>query len=156
MKALSLIQPYATLIMLGYKLNETRSWKTTHRGPLAIHASVGKPKWARDVAENDPHVSAALAKHGLTFDTLPRGAVLGTCQLLEVSRIVVDSPQAGELHPAQLSEMEVAAGDYTAGRYAWHLADPEALVHPIACKGALSLWKLPAPVFNTLHISLGE
>jgi hypothetical protein len=44
MKAISLIQPYATLIMLGLKTNETRSWDTKYDGPLVIHASAGKPK----------------------------------------------------------------------------------------------------------------
>lgn len=38
MKALTLIQPWATLIMLGEKQIETRSWNTKYRGKLAIHA----------------------------------------------------------------------------------------------------------------------
>jgi len=160
MKALSLIQPYATLIMLGYKQFETRSWNTSHCGPLAIHASVGKPKWAREVAETDPHIKAALAEHGLTFDTLPRGAVLGVCKLMSTLPIAGpdtylknDEPHMF-CHPEQLTPMEFAAGDYTPGRYAWKLEAVEAIVHPIACKGALSLWELPGPVFNTLHIAL--
>jgi hypothetical protein len=39
MKALSVMQPWATLIALGAKHIETRSWATSHRGQLAIHAS---------------------------------------------------------------------------------------------------------------------
>ena len=39
MKAISLWQPYAALIALGFKKIETRSWPTTYRGPLAIHAA---------------------------------------------------------------------------------------------------------------------
>lgn len=39
MKVLSLIEPYATLIM---KKVETRSWKTNYRGSLYIHASLTK------------------------------------------------------------------------------------------------------------------
>jgi hypothetical protein len=38
MKALTLIQPWATLVALGEKQIETRSWDTKYRGPLAIHA----------------------------------------------------------------------------------------------------------------------
>lgn len=39
MKALSVRQPWATLIAIGAKRIETRSWRTRYRGPLAIDAS---------------------------------------------------------------------------------------------------------------------
>ena len=39
MKALSLRQPWASLIADGRKTIETRTWRTRYRGPLAIHAS---------------------------------------------------------------------------------------------------------------------
>ena len=38
MKALTIIQPWATLIASGHKMNETRSWKTNYRGEVLIHA----------------------------------------------------------------------------------------------------------------------
>ena len=39
MKTLTLLQPWATLVALEAKRIETRSWYTTYRGPLAIHAA---------------------------------------------------------------------------------------------------------------------
>ncbi len=42
MKTLSLLQPWATLVVMGVKQIETRSWRTDYRGPLLIHASKGK------------------------------------------------------------------------------------------------------------------
>ena len=39
MKAISLLQPWATLVSIGAKRVETRSWRTDYRGPIAIHAS---------------------------------------------------------------------------------------------------------------------
>lgn len=39
MKALTLWQPWASLIALGVKSIETRAWSTSYRGPLAIHAA---------------------------------------------------------------------------------------------------------------------
>lgn len=39
MKALSLKQPWASMVANGTKTIETRSWRTSYRGPLAIHAS---------------------------------------------------------------------------------------------------------------------
>lgn len=38
MKALTLHQPWASLIAAGVKTIETRSWSTRYRGPLAVHA----------------------------------------------------------------------------------------------------------------------
>lgn len=38
MKAITLMQPWATLVAIGAKRLETRSWSTNYRGPLAIHA----------------------------------------------------------------------------------------------------------------------
>ncbi|MEC5321592.1 ASCH domain-containing protein, partial [Brenneria populi subsp. brevivirga] len=43
MKALSIRQPWAWLIVNGYKGTENRSWKTHYRGPVLIHASSRKP-----------------------------------------------------------------------------------------------------------------
>jgi len=152
MKALSLIQPYATLIMLGYKQYETRSWDTKHRGPLAIHASVGKPAWAREVAATCPEISAILKRHGLTFDTLPRGVVLGACDVKETLLIMHGAPRdkEGWLDPSLISATEEACGDYTPGRYAWRLTQVMATGIPIPCKGALSLWQVPDEVYNQL------
>ncbi len=38
MKALSVMQPWAWLIVNGYKDIENRSWRTDYRGPVLIHA----------------------------------------------------------------------------------------------------------------------
>jgi hypothetical protein len=39
MKALSIRQPWAWLIIRGWKDVENRTWKTNYRGPLLIHTS---------------------------------------------------------------------------------------------------------------------
>jgi hypothetical protein len=39
MKAISLWQPWASLWVSGRKIHETRSWRTRHRGWLAVHAA---------------------------------------------------------------------------------------------------------------------
>lgn len=133
MKALSLIQPYATLIALGYKLHETRSFKTNHRGPLLIHASAGKPKWAREVCEQNEIIQDILSRHGLTFDTLPRGVLLASCTVEGVYHIKKNFTE-------YISVQDEACGDYTPGRYAWRLEDVKVLPEPIPAKGSLGLW----------------
>jgi hypothetical protein len=145
MKAISLIQPYATLIIMGYKQLETRSWQTSHRGNLAIHASAGKPDWAREVAERDPYIKRALDKHGLTFDALPRGAVIGTVGvrgMLPIDKNLV----------SRLSPLEFACGDYSMpGRFAWELFSAVPLDKPITCRGALSVWEVPTEVVQQIY-----
>lgn len=49
MKALSLHQPWASLVALGVKTIETRSWSTSYRGPLAIHAAKRTPEYGLEV-----------------------------------------------------------------------------------------------------------
>lgn len=39
MKAITIWQPWASLIACGVKQYETRSWPTKYRGPIAIHAA---------------------------------------------------------------------------------------------------------------------
>ena len=150
MKALSLIQPYATLIMLGYKTNETRSWDTKHDGPLAIAVSAGKPAWARKVCQEDMHIRQILSNHGLTFDTLPRGVIVGTCYVMGTLPIAGPDTYLKKeephmfCHPEQLTPVERACGDYSyPGRYAWKLINVRVFDTPVPCKGALKLWQVP-------------
>ncbi len=42
MKAISLLQPWATLVMMGVKTIETRNLGTKYQGPILMHASQGK------------------------------------------------------------------------------------------------------------------
>lgn len=153
-RALSLLQPWATLVALGLKQLETRSWYTGHRGPLLIHASLGKPTVARFVAEQVPVLARALAAAGLTFDTLPRGGIVAACQLTGCRRILEAGQKPTnprELDPATLCLAEREAGDYTAGRFAWTLANVQALAEPVKCAGALQLWAVPAEVLAQLR-----
>jgi hypothetical protein len=44
MKAITVRQPYATLLCMGLKTIETRTSTTNYRGPLLIHASKSCPE----------------------------------------------------------------------------------------------------------------
>ncbi len=147
MKVLTLTQPWATLVAIGAKKIETRSWSTPYRGPLAIHAAKGFPKWAKEgCAEPLFHEALYAAGYDIglrSSDILPRGMVIATCRLLDclpmeaagcVSGVFDDYP---ELNTAQ----ERAFGDYAVGRWAWVLEDVKVLPEPIPAKGALGLWE---------------
>ena len=137
MRAISLLQPWASLIMLGYKEYETRSWGTTHRGPLAIAASAGKK--GREACAPGTDLAILLANHNLTFDDLPRGAIVGVCQVDSMHKM-------DETWDLVLGEVELSCGDYTNGRTAWALSHVQAFATPIPCKGKLSLWEVPTEV----------
>ena len=44
MKVLTIREPWATLIINGFKCYEFRSWKTNYRGKILIHAGNGVDK----------------------------------------------------------------------------------------------------------------
>ena len=135
MKTLSLTQPWATLIAIGAKKIESRSWYTPYRGPLLIHAAKSYPRWARETCEGEPFKSI-LAAAGITNirHGFPFGAIIAKCHL---SAIVTTE---GGLY---LSDQERAFGDYSPGRYAWFLENVERLPEPIPARGMLQLWEFP-------------
>lgn len=139
MKALTLTQPWATLVAIGAKKIETRSWSTNYRGPLAIHAAANFPYWAKQMCW-DSEFSQVLNQAGFhIFDLvtgatdLPLGVIVATCELVKVEKIMVIT----ELP----TDPEWSFGDYTVGRFMWHLAKVRKLEHPVPTRGALGLWE---------------
>src|SRR4051812_37374075 len=111
MKAISLYQPWASLVVLGIKRLETRRWRTPHSGLLAIHASRSFPDAGRLLCRQEP-LRTLLAEAG--FDTeydLPRGVLLGTVQLRRCVR-------SEEIDLDALGDIERAVGDFSPGRWA--------------------------------------
>lgn len=81
MKALSIRQPWAWLIIHGGKDIENRSWPTNYRGRFLVHA--GKGMTREEYADG---YSFAL-ECGVTdlprFDELQRGGVVGSVELVD-------------------------------------------------------------------------
>lgn len=147
MKALTLTQPWATLVAIGAKRIETRSWATSYRGLLAIHAAQGYvglsgPAGFMGRCNSEPFKSA-LATAGLTHRDLPRGAIVAVCRLVDCVPTCGDGyyrdPDRRVI--MQVDDQERAFGDYSLGRYAWLLADIQRLLEPIPYKGMLGLWE---------------
>jgi hypothetical protein len=156
-KALTLTQPYATLVAIGAKRIETRSWRTNYRGSLAIHAGKGLGPVGGEDGLQDLHELAQQMLAGddeyspdVTLpDAYPRGCVvaiayLGGCIPTDVligkkaifHRNVNRHPQFW-----RLSQFEHMFGDYVSGRYAWLLADVRPLGPPIPATGKQGLWE---------------
>lgn len=165
MKAITVWNPWAYLIRLAghhdpevAKLGkgiETRSWPTSYRGPLAIHAAKNFPQEARLLCLEEPFLTALTSAGLQGTNELPRGAVVATCKLVDCLQITGRTTIEGKIVAAQLYSMhplarevtgnELAFGDYTPGRYAWILADVNPLPEPIPAKGALGLWEWGPP-----------
>lgn len=129
MKALSLLQPWAILLVRGEKKIETRSWKTSYRGPVAIHASAEFSAYHRGLCNTWPF-ARVLPKNGYM---LPTGAVLGTAELFDIRPTAV--VREG------ITDIERELGDYSEGRFAWYFRDFKPLAMAIEAKGSLGLWK---------------
>lgn len=139
MKALSLTQPWAEEVAAGFKQWETRSWSTNYRGLIAIHAAKGFPGYAKEFAA----IERAIGR-------MPERATLGA--IVAVARIV--DVRRTEDVALELSGLERHLGDYTPGRFAWHLMDVRRLDEPIPARGALGLWTTPPDVLESLHAAI--
>jgi ASCH domain. len=141
MKAISLIQPWASLIVMGAKKFETRSWKTEYRGELLIHASSKLPTQF----QKQKFTEGAYFKDYIDdLDQLPYGAIIGKANLVGIYRTEdLVSPQS-LFKDVSINEHEKAFGDYSHGRYAWALDEAFMFKTPIPYRGALGIWEFPA------------
>lgn len=135
--ALTLTQPWATLVAHGHKKVETRSWPTAYRGPLVIHAAKSLPPSVRSAVNTEP-LRSLLARLGILhqLDDLPRGCGLATCELVDC--VPTEAWITGNL---RLTDAERAFGDYTPGRYAWLFDHVTPFPEPVPAQGALGLWR---------------
>lgn len=151
MKAISLWQPWSGFIALGLKRIETRSWSTSYRGPLAIHAA---KRWTRDQRHQafdllptvmpNPGVRGAEALRTIAGEE-NRGAVLALADL-------VDCREMDPEWIAAQSDVEIALGGWEPGRFGWVLENVRALVEPYSLTGRQGLWGLAAGEAESIRL----
>jgi len=125
-RALSVLQPWASIILTGLKPLENRTWSTEYRGPLWIHAS--KARTRRNDATGEE-----LANVGLPlFKDMVFGAIIGRVTLTDCLPL--------EKLPPELREHWSCEGPIC-----WVVSEPILLAEPIPMKGAMSLWRIPKP-----------
>ena len=124
MKALTIKQPWATLIMQGDKRFEFRSWQTKYRGELLIHA--GKSV--------DKEAIKRLEKY--LPENLPLGKILGKVRLVDCIKM---SPEFKEMLLKENNEIYTKSSFQE--NYGWQVTDIEVFEEPIEAKGRLSLWE---------------
>lgn len=155
MKAISLWQPWATLIALGAKEYETRSWDTNYRGSIIIHAAKRESElreiWlqiqkAHELKTPLPHGSFAwhftnvmLEEKRTTgkapkYSDIPLGAAIAVAQLVDCI------PTTNEWL-RRITPEERAFGNFAPGRFAWHLRNVRIFKTPIPVRGAQGLFE---------------
>jgi hypothetical protein len=133
MKALSVKQPWASLIAAGLKILEVRSKRTTHRGPLVICSS-------QQPARGDlPYRASARLPESETY---PLGVTLCTVELVDC--------RPGVRKDAR----QTLSGD-PSGSFVWVLAKPSPC-RQVPVKGKLGIYDLPAAVARALEPTLAR
>lgn len=165
MKVISLLQPWATLVVIGEKKIETRSWNTKFRGPVLIHACKRFGDDLKEIASSGVFADV-LKKHGFLkmrsfsgFFTecefnLPKGEIIGMVDICATERTesIIECKNAGiplrrnDKYNDTEWEKEIAFGDYSAGRHAWMLKNPVAFKVKTKTKGSLGLWEYKEPI----------
>lgn len=145
MKAISLWQPWATLIAIGAKQIETRSWATSYRGPIAIHAAKRKVKRELIELARDIDFQAAFGTANLypLLNDLPLGAIVAVAELVACVPVEKLSPKTG-------LGGEFWFGNYAPGRFGWMLSNVRAL-QAIPYRGEQGLFNVPDSVLEVVR-----
>jgi hypothetical protein len=125
MKALTVKQPWASLIIRGGKDIENRDWYTGQRGIVAIHSSAklehGEMDSACDMMSGFvPRFSAQRFK----LDIFPTGVILGTVEIVGC--------------------VKSCKSPWFCGHFGFVLQNAVPFETPIPCRGALGFWDVPA------------
>ncbi|WP_421383542.1 2-oxoglutarate dehydrogenase E1 [Bacillus salacetis] len=133
-----MIQPWASLFVLGETEFETRTWKTNYRGRLVIHTS----KKVDKSACRHPKVQELLGKHGESVESLPTGQIIGVCSLLNCIKVIETGSGMAVLEDGRvITGTELLLGDYRIGSYAWEVEGMRLLDEFVPAKGQLGVWE---------------
>ena len=145
MKAISMTQPWATLLAIGANEIETRGWSTRYCGPLAIHAAKNFPAAARALCRESPFREALASAGYSDARQLPLGAIIARAELVEVMSFDATSAALirARSEEGTLPPHEVDFGDFSAGRFGFVVRGVCQLRKPIPARGMLSLWEVP-------------
>lgn len=140
MKCISLWQPWASLIFGEIKPDlfkrwETRSWSTSYRGPLLIHAA------QKHFSERDAKVlfrDMGIGDYFHNWRGMPYGAILGKVELVDCI-----STNTNGFYRSIYSSDQLRLGNYGPDRFAWKLENPVLFKTPIPYKGQQGLFNVP-------------
>lgn len=122
MKVLTIKEPWASLIISGYKEYEFRSWKTNYRGKILIHSGLS--------LERDNALK--FKDYNLNYG---RGEIIGEAILTDC--IPVTKEFEDDLY--KINPLVYGKSEHTRV-YAWRLENIVMYEKRIPCRGKLGLW----------------
>jgi len=137
MKVISVWQPFALLLVKGFKIFETRTWPAPAAviGQTMGIASTKNVKPEQRAFYEDPDFQKFYEVLGLpSLDELPGGHLLGTVKLDSVELM---TPEFLD----EVSNEEQAYGHWQEGNYAWRCTQPRELLHPIPIQGKQGIYE---------------
>jgi len=126
MKALTICQPYATMIARGEKRVENRSWPTNYRGLLYIHAGKSR-SWLQEGDEED-------------YPGMPFGAIVAVARLVDC--VNYEYPDSWIRRHAWL-----VGDEHAGGPWCWIL-DSVTPIGPWPWRGAQGLFDIDEAAFD--------
>ena len=132
MKALSIRQPWAFLVVTGRKTIEIRSWRPRRmKLPQTILVHAGK-KFDREMAE----------VFGITEGLLPKGALLGEVIMTDIVKY-----ETRDRWREDMDEHMNRPDQYLDGLYGFVFRGHALYTHPIPFKGRLNFFEI-SPLFK--------
>jgi hypothetical protein len=147
MQALTIHEPWASLLVKGKKRYETRDWKRNYRGLLAIHAG----KQSVHPFDYPLGLSEILDDSKITQDNLNNNKqkIIAIATLKEI-HLMTDK------FINEQSELERLTGFWEPRRFAWELTNIKLLPEPIAARGMPGLWTVPDNIYVQIQQQLGN
>lgn len=138
MKAISVWQPFSTLIVRGFKIFETRTWPAPasvigERIGIASTKTI-RPEQRAHFADEEFQTNYQRLGLPERLEELPHGYMLGTVIVDSVELMTVEFLE-------EVSSEEQTYGWWQEGFYAWRLVSPEAFLRPIPVHGAQGLYE---------------
>ncbi len=125
-KAITIRQPWASLIVAGIKKHETRTWQTPYRGFVVIHAG-------KTIDKLSIEQSVLLKTYDIEIKQLPLGAALA------IAHINFCEPSLS----VSADSEEKLLGYFSERHYAIGLTVIDVFEKPIPMRGQLGLWNYP-------------
>ena len=148
-KAITLHQPWASLIAAGLKTIETRTWATNHRGPLAIHASMTPDLEALSAPDRGLFDEAFSAPDRGLLDAVIALARRQGWELPFPTGVIVAMADLVDCRLCTPADCERALCDIR-GRFGWVLENIRPLPTPIPCRGSQRIWTIDAEVASKI------
>jgi ASCH domain len=142
MRALSIQQPWAWAIAAAGKDIENRTWPTSYRGRLAIHAS----KAYDDGALLPTPAALSLFMDAAAEDIRTGVPALAPGAIVAMATLVGCHPDRAHADPARPCSPWAVAGQWH-----WEILAVRPLAEPVPCRGMLGLWPLPDDVMAAVR-----